>query len=120
MRQRTPAKKSDFGNPKVRDRLETELYQSLQDAASSGGFFEEGPGLLWAGEGVVMQRRCPAPLRTAVVEGDAQLVPSEDDTPLVIIGTGTGGFFLVSNTANTVTVNSGALTGDRKSIMLPS
>jgi len=35
------AQKSDFGNPKVRDRLETELYQSLQDAAGAGGLFKK-------------------------------------------------------------------------------
>lgn len=35
------AKKSDFSNPKVRDRLETELYQSLQEAAGAGGLFKK-------------------------------------------------------------------------------
>jgi hypothetical protein len=34
-------RKSDFNNPKVRDRLETELYQSLQEAAGSRGLFKK-------------------------------------------------------------------------------
>lgn len=33
-------RKSELGNPKVRDRLETELYQSLQEAAAAGGLFK--------------------------------------------------------------------------------
>lgn len=35
------AKASDFANPKVRDRLETDVYQSLRDAAASGGIFKK-------------------------------------------------------------------------------
>lgn len=33
-------RKSELGNPKVRDRLETELYESLREAAGTGGRFK--------------------------------------------------------------------------------